>query len=984
MNDSNHQPSDQILNLNSNIDIQESTETSGNQAACSGGNHQNNKGAIKKIGNHNRKDPKEKFYRNNHRFKNNGTHSKYTNRTFNEGIAPQQNHRNSHQSQNFYESSVLNDTRPRYDQLMYQRNHKHNYKNYDNNMYYGNFNGHKTQYRNNFHNDRNGYDNNWQMQLHYIDNHSKENSSGFEHKYRDEGKNQQFPRNRQQKYNNKNWRMNYSKQRKMEKKVDIASQRGRLEEMIKNKTLECLVCCEIFKYNDKIWSCKQCYHILHLKCIQAWANSSKEENGWRCPACQNVCKNVPQEYRCFCEKIKEPKNEPGLIPHSCGDVCLKVGRNCSHRCLILCHPGPCPDCTVLINKLCGCGRTEQQVKCSSDIEIVCLNNCEKILECGLHKCDQKCHAGDCKPCEEILKQTCFCGKEDREVACTLEFQGKNNFSCQKPCDKLLSCGNHKCIDVCHEGTCTPCRKDISVIKTCFCGKTLLQIARISCLDPVPSCGLLCHKTLKCGPTNAPHICKSLCHDGDCPSCDLTTVLKCRCGFMDKEIPCGKLTTKADDARCEKKCTKKRLCGKHKCNQRCCIEIEHICPLPCNHLLSCGNHRCELTCHSGRCKPCTETSFEELYCECGASVLYPPIPCGTKPPICNEPCVRERDCGHEVNHSCHTGPCPPCTILCKRWCYGGHEQRGTIPCHQENFSCGLACGKGMPCGKHKCNKPCHLGPCPLPCKQPCTFKRALCGHPCSAPCHEVPCPETNCKSKVPVQCPCGLQKGTKSCNEVIEEIRSIEMALLSEKMLNMSRNQSVDISDISKPKRPDVLKILECTEECRLLERNRRLAIGLQIRNPDITQKLTPRYSDFMRGWAKKDPHFCHRVHDKLTELVQLAKQSKQKSRSYSFESMNRDKRHFIHEYCEHFGCESAAYDAEPNRNIVATAIRDKSWLPSMSLMEVIQRENGQRKVPGPSILDRSSCSNSESVALKSMNRSTKLGVQINDVNYLKK
>lgn len=51
-----------------------------------------------------------------------------------------------------------------------------------------------------------------------------------------------------------------------------------------------------------------------------------------------------------------------------------------------------------------------------------------------------------------------------------------------------------------------------------------------------------------------------------------------------------------------------------------------------------------------------------------------------------------------------------------------------------------------------------------------------------------------------------------------------------------------------------------------------MAIGLQIRNPDLSQKLTPRYSDFMRGWAKKDPCFCQYVHDKLTELVKLAKE----------------------------------------------------------------------------------------------------------------
>lgn len=162
--------------------------------------------------------------------------------------------------------------------------------------------------------------------------------------------------------------------------------------------------------------------------------------------------------------------------------------------------------------------------------------------------------------------------------------------------------------------------------------------------------------------------------------------------------------------------------------------------------------------------------------------------------------------------------------------------------------------------------------------------------------------------------------------------------------------------------------MECTEECRILERNRRLAIGLQIRNPDLSQKLTPRYSDFMRTWAKKDPHFCQRVHNRLTELVQLAKQSKQSSRAHSFESMNRDKRRFVHEYCEHFGCDSAAYDSEPNRNVVATAFKDKSWLPSMSLIEVIQRENGQRKVPGP-ILSKSSAGKSETVTLKLPGRS---------------
>lgn len=90
--------------------------------------------------------------------------------------------------------------------------------------------------------------------------------------------------------------------------------------------------------------------------------------------------------------------------------------------------------------------------------------------------------------------------------------------------------------------------------------------------------------------------------------------------------------------------------------------------------------------------------------------------------------------------------------------------------------------------------------------------------------------------------------------------------------------------------------------------------------------------------------------------------------------MNREKRQFVHEYCEHFGCESVAYDQEPKRNVVATAQKAKvslfnfvllvlcittfclsfhkydllqAWLPSVGLLELVQREAGQRKVPGP-------------------------------------
>lgn len=53
--------------------------------------------------------------------------------------------------------------------------------------------------------------------------------------------------------------------------------------------------------------------------------------------------------------------------------------------------------------------------------------------------------------------------------------------------------------------------------------------------------------------------------------------------------------------------------------------------------------------------------------------------------------------------------------------------------------------------------------------------------------------------------------------------------------------------------------------------------------------------------------------------------------------------------CAMFGVESVAYDSEPNRNVVATATRETSWLPAVSIMEIVQRESGQRRIPVPSL-----------------------------------
>lgn len=125
------------------------------------------------------------------------------------------------------------------------------------------------------------------------------------------------------------------------------SQREKLVREINDGQLECLVCLDEIHPYSAVWSCKTCFHIMHLNCIVKWAESSESEEGWRCCACQNISQSLPREYYCFCGSTKNPQYNQSKMAHSCGNVCRRINReNCPHPCKQLCHPGPCPLCQV--------------------------------------------------------------------------------------------------------------------------------------------------------------------------------------------------------------------------------------------------------------------------------------------------------------------------------------------------------------------------------------------------------------------------------------------------------------------------------------------------------------------------------------------------------------------------------------------------------------------------------------------------------------
>lgn len=746
------------------------------------------------------------------------------------------------------------------------------------------------------------------------------------------------------------------------------TQTGCLIEQLTEEKYECMVCCDVIRVMAPVWSCQSCFHVFHLNCIKKWARSPASQaddsgEGWRCPACQNVAPKAPTSYICFCGKMTNPEYHRSEIPHSCGDMCGKkrTGGNCNHPCNILCHPGPCPQCPAFITKSCICGRTSKQVRCSQAESLRCEQVCGALLNCAEHPCTQICHQGLCPPCQLRVQQVCYCGVVHREVPCGTDrdrFDGSGHFSCNKPCGKMLECQVHRCQQTCHTGQCQPCPRSPKLVRSCPCGQTalakLLELGypeRRSCTDPIPSCGKICSKPLPCGDADTIHLCDKLCHEDSCGPCSLTSTVRCRCGSKTKEVPCAVIQREEELMfTCEKRCTKKRSCGRHKCGEMCCVDIEHKCSKICGYKLNCGLHRCQELCHRGNCHPCWQTSFDELSCYCGETVMFPPVPCGTKPPECKKPCTRQHDCDHPVFHSCHSEDrCPPCTYLTKKWCMGNHEQRSNIPCHLQDISCGLVCNKPLPSCSHHCKKICHRGACDAEgeCKQPCSHPRPECGHPCSAPCHPgSPCPRNTCPAKVSMQCECGRRKETMPCMEAANSQQRFAAISVASKLSDMQLGESVDIGLMTKKEQKQAR--LECDQECATLERNRRLAEALQIdqsADPFNSKSSTCKFSDSLKEDARRQFKFVSEVEEEIKNLVQLANKGKQTKRSHCFPPMKREHRRIVHELAEVYGVESMSYDSEPKRNVVITATRGKSVCPGVTLIALIMRETAGRAPP---------------------------------------
>ncbi|XP_077976077.1 NF-X1-type zinc finger protein NFXL1-like isoform X1 [Styela clava] len=604
------------------------------------------------------------------------------------------------------------------------------------------------------------------------------------------------------------------------------STRQYLYESCQSGAITCLVCISSVKRQEAIWNCYGCFATFHLSCIQRWIREGiarksvlsdehfpNKEHPWYCPKCRFEYKQheCPTRYICYCGKVEDPQFDPWLVPHSCGATCERLLRpTCGHKCLLLCHPGPCPPCPKMVKTSCYCGKKPQTVRRCGAASWSCGQQCTKLLSCGKHNCKDNCHEGICATCPHTSLQSCTCGKHKEERPCS-----DPRWKCSDECNKLLSCGIHKCDKVCHTGNCGNCPR--SGWRTCPCGKS--NTNDLPCSEDVPTCNDTCGKSRGC---YGGHKCTRRCHYGSCGPCSVVIEKQCRCGKRKKEMPCHKEFT------CDMKCQKMRDCGNHQCKRKCCEGDCPRCEQVCGRMLQCKRHKCQSNCHRGPCYPCILTS--RVTCNCGSTGIT--VVCGkektTKPPRCKKPCKIPSSCHHPTRrpHNCHFGPCKRCTQVCSivmkcghscpadchdevlvkneqvkaagpwelpyqsettikcipcppckspvpKVCLGDHE-RSNLPCFEaRRYCCGRKCGRLLKCGNHTCSLLCHTvegsldqkmaGKNCAACEEPCTKPRPEgCIHSCSQPCHSNPCEP--CKKRIRKRCHCGLVILHHLCSE----------------------------------------------------------------------------------------------------------------------------------------------------------------------------------------------------------------------------
>ncbi|XP_014191465.1 NFX1-type zinc finger-containing protein 1 [Haplochromis burtoni] len=270
-----------------------------------------------------------------------------------------------------------------------------------------------------------------------------------------------------------------------------------------------------------------------------------------------------------CTRVCHPY-DPEHKKYKCVKKCEKILCDMGHKCTLLCHK-ECPkNCPVKVEKIIPKCQHTQMIPCHQDPNtFTCQEPCQKLLSCE-HPCESVCGLPCTSKCKVkvILKLRCGHTQED---ACFYK-DCIDKAECKAPCEHQLKCG-HAC-----RGTCGKC----------FQGRFHF------------ACYHKCERLLICS-----HQCKEPC-TGDCPPCQRPCENCCVHSKCMK--PCGQPC-----APCIEPCAWQ--CAHHRCNKLCYEPCDRPpCTEPCNKTLGCG-HPCIGLCGDkcpSKCRICHHDDVTEIF------------------------------------------------------------------------------------------------------------------------------------------------------------------------------------------------------------------------------------------------------------------------------------------------------------------------------------------------------------------------------------
>ncbi|KAF8738861.1 R3H domain, partial [Rhizoctonia solani] len=405
----------------------------------------------------------------------------------------------------------------------------------------------------------------------------------------------------------------------------------------KHDAVDCPICFNPVHPAQPIWSCAPpptsigdapatcCWTIFHMKCIKEWARKSVEATReayrarnvdlpgeWRCPGCQTKRTVIPQAYACFCARVTNPAPSQLSTPHSCGEPCARVRRECEHACPMACHPGPCPPC------LCYCGKHEKEMPCGAGVSRECRVEGEGAWEGALLN-TLTIDIGYSIAVNTNAKNLVTLLRRLLPFVRSHPPSSRHALAPKLPFRLSESLASILFLLALNRVAKFIRSADMPALNSCRCGETTSQVP---CNELAGGQQIICQKTCKALRGCGRHVCNRVC----CPLAGTAGKSKGK-----RKVDLGATGDIMDDD----------------------PEGWHTCDLICNKKLSCGNHNCMLPDHRGPCPRCLQSSFEELICPCNRTIIEPPVPCGTRM-NCTYPCIEPPPpCGHpRTPHTCH--------------------------------------------------------------------------------------------------------------------------------------------------------------------------------------------------------------------------------------------------------------------------------------------------------------------------------------------